>query len=375
VKKTLFSSLVASSLILIAGSAFAAQTVDFSIAIDNDAVSGTNLEIDGVAVSADGNTMYFFDSDSSRDGLMKYDVVGNTVTEYVTEAQIESGLGTTSGASCDDLALDAAGNVYAIFRSPSSQSFVVRVPSAGTVEQMVTTAAGTDVGCLAVDETNNRLYLSYDIYGDDGSISTDEPISYVALNATSATPTELASETSLRAALDNEDVEISSITVQSDGSVLAVQSWGASSDTDGDIIKITSTGTVSKFAESSAWLAAAGYTDIPDARSVYIITTSNDKVVLIQAAGGSGGELLVLGAADGSSWEMIAFEADVQADADIPETFDIDVQGHAFAIDASNTIYWAGQTKVSSNSLDAVIKMTGLSAIDPLAANSWELFQ
>ena len=157
-------SILSAGLLTAAAIPAMAQPFDYSIAVPEAdilaATGASGAELDSVAVTDDASTIYTFDSDGGTDGIIQYDVGTSTATVYVTEAQIEAA-GGGSGASCDDLAMDSSGTLYALLRVNGGDNFVARIPSAGTVEVMISTANGQGGDAIAIDEANNRLILGY----------------------------------------------------------------------------------------------------------------------------------------------------------------------------------------------------------------------
>ncbi len=358
-------SILSAGLLTAAAIPAMAQPFDYSIAVPEAdilaATGASGAELDSVAVTDDASTIYTFDSDGGTDGIIQYDVGTSTATVYVTEAQIEAA-GGGSGASCDDLAMDSSGTLYALLRVNGGDNFVARIPSAGTVEVMISTANGQGGDAIAIDEANNRLILGYTNFFTS---SVEQDLVHVPLTANDATPTVLISEADLSTALGGTAPGIADIAVQSDGTVLFLNAFGEG-NADGDILQITPAGVASAFADNDDLVAASGTTTGTINTSVLDVL-SDDRVVLIH---GAADDFIVVGEADGSSWSFVADEPALESDPDLPAGYELDLQGNALAVDGADDIYWAGQTPPN-----AVIKATGFSQTQQLNAASWEHYE
>jgi hypothetical protein len=133
---------------------------------------------------------------------------------------------------------------------------------------------------LDIDEANSRLVIACDPgFGDPGIAG----LYHVPLNAVNAAPTLLADNTSLLTGLTTTGtptVNISDIAVGATGDVIVVNAFGTG-DFDGDVIRVTSAGAVSAFADRDLLLTAAGSTSAGTIADTFIALDPSDNTFIL----------------------------------------------------------------------------------------------
>ncbi|MEO8377420.1 MAG: hypothetical protein ABI579_07090 [Candidatus Sumerlaeota bacterium] len=225
-------------------------------AANNIVVTTDGAELDGVAVTGAGPTIYYFDSQGSADAIF---TGSPTPTQFASEAQLAG-----ASASAGDLDADTAGNLYAsIFNGTIQKIWKIPAAGFGSATDMVAVANSTNLDEIEVDAKNSRLILSY---ADTFAPPTVEDIVTIPLTASGATPTVLVPEATLQAVIATlpgytdavtDDVNIYDMTVQSDGDIIVSHGFTSSLAPNGSLLRVTETGTVSVFATSDSIKTAA----------------------------------------------------------------------------------------------------------------------
>ncbi|MGI8907177.1 MAG: hypothetical protein ACR2IE_11880 [Candidatus Sumerlaeaceae bacterium] len=301
---------------------------------------GANGEFDGVSVRPDESRYYLFDSISTFDGVFASDgptVVAKETAPPAGAFDLSAGSGSSSAGDMDS---DTT-NLY-ISTFNGSRNIIWRVPHAGpftSAAEMVASASTVNLDEVSVDSKNIRLIMTYN---DAFAAVASEDIVQVALTATGATPTVLATETALEAALAtvtgyggdaNDDINIYDHTVQSDGDIIASHGFMTSDlatpgrQVMGTLLRITETGTVSVFRTGDAIITAAGGNPATaDIGSVNVYTLQDNKI-LIHVNGATSGtgtliqdEFIAVLSADGTQQTMLATDAQLTADPDVNTT-------------------------------------------------------
>ena len=211
----------------------------------------------GLACNAAGTVWYLFEDDTS-DAILRWD--GTTLSVWASRVQMEAALGVT-GIALHDMTCDpATGTLFALVRPTSDATErLIRIPSAGTVQRVVSVAHSEGISAIDVDSAGSRLVFLRTAF--EGAAAAEVGIWQVPLGATDAVPVQLASQVVLSAALTPTGTlfEASDLVVQSDGDIIVSNALATGDvNTDGDILRVTSGGGVSLFTERSTLLAAMG---------------------------------------------------------------------------------------------------------------------
>lgn len=386
---------------LLAGVSYAQLPSQLSIEIlfdgpDVTAVtSSAGTQLDGTAVTPDGNTVYVFDSVGGVDGILKYEA--STLSIFATNAQLSGG-----STSAGDLAADAT-NLYASVFNGSTQA-IWRIPHVGgfaSAATMVPVGAVSDnMDEIAVDAKNSRLVISF----NDAFEAVAENIVTVPLNAADATPTVIATEAALEAVLATitgygddtlDDLNISDITVLSNGDIIVSHGFSSGRKINGSLLRVTESGTVSVFRTGEQIIAAFGG-NVNDAfiGSVGVSTLANDEVLIVVpfvnnnadgTAPSDGGlsPFIAVVSADGTTQRTVATDTQLLSGLSAPEQTALVPSGQTFfrfdskstiATDADGDYYFYRQSQGDTNTAQAaVLKLTGVTAA-PTSVNGWDLY-
>jgi hypothetical protein len=353
-------------------------TPDFEVLITdaeiNAATSAGGPSEPNSLATEDGETIFFGDSQSDNDAVIRWQ--NGTITVYATESELVTAAGAGgSGASIDDLDTDSSGTLYGKFRHSGgggNMDFVARIPSPNTVELLVNDVNGVGIASIEVDKANDRLIMAFSDNFDPG---TAEDIAFVPLGATDATPTVLATEASLAAATGDSDIGLDDITVQSDGTVLVNNPFPAGSPGpgDGDIIAISPAGAVSLFAEAADLIAPTGFGGTPQLNTFSMDVLPDDRVVIYHSSSTGPGEFFAIGLADGSAWGLLSDEATYLADSDISAAggTDLSEANNSFKIDSNGDGYWCTEF----GGIIGVVKISGFFEGPSTSAQTWYYFE
>jgi len=289
----------------------------------------------GLAVTASGDTFYFFEDDT-RDDLLRYSL--STIVTWVTRAQFESALGIT-GVVLLDLTLDpATGTPFAIVRPAGTGTLehVVRIPAQGVVELVVATSASEGADALDIDVANNRLVFVRT--GLSGATAGTAGLYGIALNANAGTPTLLASEATISAALTppGTTLDASDIVALSNGDIIVANALNTSNTLqDGDLIRVTGAGVASLFCDRATLLTAMGNA-AGTLGEVLLEASASDAIYLWHNGSTPPGEYLLLGTNSGATWSALASEAAMIADPAFLGALDVGVDGNGIAMTATD---------------------------------------
>ena len=347
---------------------------------------GTGAEFDGYVSTDDGTIQYMFDSNFAFDGIFSHTTGAFAV--FGTEAQVSGGTGS---ASAGDLDVDAAGNLYAL-AFDGSLNVLWAVPPAGFGSAVSMMAAGSSVNMdeIAVDRANSRLMVWYsDVFG-----ATAEDLVHIPLNANGATPTVLADEATIEAALathpdyvddTTNDLDPMDMCVQSDGDVILSHGFTSGNAVNGTLLRVTSAGVASMFMTSADLKTAAGV----DPATVNIgnvrVEALSDDQILVHVVFSSDNPTLdpFIGvvSADGTTMVKLATVTELGLDADvvaagtnlIPATFTLfNMDGKGGGMDASDNYYFYRQGTATGN---GALKLTGIQAFLLTAeVSNWNLY-
>lgn len=367
--------------------------LDLQVALSGsqiDSINGTstNAEFDGVAVAPNASVFYVFDSIGTFDGI--FTSQGPAV--FATEAQLSGG----GGASAGDMDTDSSGSLYVSTFDGSRQRIWKIAPTGftGAVE-MVAAGSAVQLDEIEVDEANNRLFLTY----NDAFGATAEDVVHVPLNANAATPTVLATEAAIEAALANipgygddtlDDLNITDLTVQNDGDIIIAHGFGSNRQVNGSLLRITPAGAVNVFRTADEIIAAAGVDPSTlDIGSLNVEALSDDQILVhVQFTSSSNvfPPFICVVSANGTSQRMLATESQLRGDSSITSTLVPDGQ-FLFRMDgkggdvAANDDYFFYRQSTSGGTAaeNAVLRLTGIrQLLDtplPTAAQDWTLFE
>ncbi len=343
----------------------------------------SSTEPDCVAVSPDGTTVYSFDSASNQDSIVKYDIGTTTLTTFVTETELtDAAGGGTPSVSMGDLDIDSAGNLYVYCRTPSGSDYqLFKIDPSANITVMADSSSLDGLQAIAVDETNSRIVLSF---SDTFATSAAQDVKTLPLNAVNGTPTTLAAEAAIQAAVTPNSTEIEPIdlVVLSDGTIIYVNGYNTSAgEARSDILQISPAGAVSMFLDSSTILTQLGATPGTDTLGrVFVEAFDNDKVFIGMTTAGSGttalDDFFGIASADGSVFEILISEDDLLALSGVPAGMqDIQFSASDFGpeVDSDNNIWWASQAASGFG----VFKLSGfdVNVVGPLNADNWSMYR
>lgn len=285
----------------------------------------------GLAVSADGSAWYFIEDDT-RDDLLRFS--GGTLTTWVTRAQFETALGISGAVFLDLTADPTSGQLFAIVRPSGTNTLerIVRIPAQGVVELVVSTAHSEGADALDVDVANSRLVFVRT--GLSGAPGGSAGLFHVALNASAATPTLLASEATIAAALTptGTTLDASDIVVLSNGDTIVANAFNSSNPLmDGDLLRVTSGGTASLFCDRATLLSAMG-NPAGTVGEVLLEASPSDAIYLWHNGSTPPGEYLLLGTNSGATWAPLASESQMVADPAFLGALDVGADGNGIAM-------------------------------------------
>lgn len=320
----------------------------------------------GLAVTADGSTWYLFEDDTSDAILRKS---GASLTVFASKAQIESALGIV-GVTLTDMTVDpATGILYAVVRPGSAATLerIIRVPSAGTVQNVVSTLHSDGIDSIDVDTLNSRLVFTRIAF--NGAVASNVGVWTVPLAATNAVPTQLANEVALAAALTPAGslFEPSDLVVQSDGDIILANANGTDdANQDGDLVRLTGAGAASAFADRVTLLTVMGNAagDIGD---TYLERDSTDRILLWHNGSTSPGECLLLGTANGATWLLLANETQMLSASAFLGATDVGADANGIAATADGRL---GIAHVATGSEGIVVA----AQLAPTGVAEWNLF-
>ncbi len=344
------------STLLVAASSTAFAQLDFELVIaesDSTALSGgSSPEFDGVAVTPDGRYVFTLDSESGFDAIIRTDTTlpdtdANKFIVYASEADVATATGEGGGSSATDMTVASDGTLYAIVRTGGPQN-LLRIPSPGNIEVMISNTETAGANAIVLDETNNLLYIGFS--SSFGSGSPDDvrsiPADASASDVPAPTLTQVATQTDIYSVMtpnSGADPQISDLALLSDGTLLFANGFGG--DNVGDIVAIdSSNGSTSLFLDDSDLTTAmtnAGITT-PALFSPFL-TVTNDDVVLISSSSFSSEAAIIGASSDGAIVEVLIQGSEFEADPDTNVGANIIPELRGLAVDSSDNIYWASQ--------------------------------
>ncbi len=289
----------------------------------------------GLAVTADGSTWYFFEDDTVDD-LIRFS--GNTLTTWVTRTQFETALSITGVVLLDMTVDPTSGNLFAIVRPAGTNTLerIVRIPSQGVVELVVATSDSEGADALDVDVANNRLVFVRT--GLSGAAAGTAGLYSVSLTGTAATPSLISTEATIAAALtpNGTTLDASDLVVLSNGDIIVANAFNSSNTLmDGDLLRVTSTGVASIFADRALLLAAMSNPG-GAVGEVLLEASSSDAIYLWHNGSTPPGEYLLLGTNNGATWTALASEAQMLADPAFLAALDVGADGNGIAMTAAD---------------------------------------
>jgi len=363
-------------------------------AIDSLNGASTSAEFDTIAVTPNEATVYLFDSISTFDGLFSY--TASTPAVFASEAQLSA----NTNASAGDLDADATNLYVSMFDSTAAKQTIWRIPHSGFAGavSMVDTIGSLTVNMdeLEVDDAGSRLIISY----NDTFSAAAEDVVTVPLTATAATPTLIASEATIEAALatitgyvddTNNDLDLYDLTVQSDGDIIISQGFSSNRQINGSLLRITSAGAVSVFRTADQIITAAGADpNLVDIGSVHVEALSADEILIVvgfTSASGVLGPFIAVVSADGTTQTALATEAQCTADADIVTagTGLIPASQFLFRFDGKSAgdvatdddFYFFRQASPSTSAPiaeNAVLRLTGVRSFLTASVGEWSMY-
>lgn len=289
----------------------------------------------GLAVTSDGGTWYFFEDDTVDD-VIRFS--GSTLTTWVTRAQFETALSITGVVLLDMTVDPTSGGLFAIVRPAGTNTLerVVRIPSQGVVELVVATSDSEGADALDVDVANNRLVFVRT--GLSGAAAGTAGLYSVALTGSAAPPSLIASEATIAAALTpaGTTLDASDLVVLSNGDVIIANAFNSSNTLmDGDLLRVTSGGAASLFADRASLLASMGNPG-GAVGEVLLEASSSDAIYLWHNGSTPPGEYLLLGTNNGATWTSLADEAQMLADPAFLAALDVGADGNGIAMTAAD---------------------------------------
>lgn len=314
---------------------------------------------------------------------------GTALSVFATEFEASGG---TGGASAGDLDVGPDGTLYASIFDGSRQR-IWRIPSTGFSGAVEMTAAGSSIQLnqIEVDTKNSRLILSY----NDAFGAAAEDLVHVPLNATSATPTVLATEATIEAALATitgyvddtaDDLNVLDMTVQSNGDIIISHGFASNRVINGSLLRVTETGTASVFMTAAAIKTAAGVDpNTVNIGSMMVEALSDDQLlihVLFTSNSATLEPFIGVVSADGSSMTVLATESELSGDTDIVNAslipggqFLFRMDGKGGDVAANDDYYFFRQSVGGDVNSSAVLVLTGIRAfLDSSSVNEWSLY-
>lgn len=298
--------------IVMIGSTAHAQTI--TQVVDEPAIlaltGDTDTDPRSLAIDGAGN-LYFFDSEPEVNSIFVFD--GTDLTTYVTAAELATAIGASAVGDIDDMVASSAGVLFAIVRDDAFNENVVRVPSAGVAELMVSTANGAaETFAIDYDEINDRVVVATD---DPFGTPSILGLFTVPATATDTTPTPFALasdivQTGVTPSTTSTTVwGPSDLVVLSDGSVIVANGFGEG-DADGDLIQISEDGsTITPYMDAALILSSTGVTNTSFGDTFIESATGllTDEILLYQTSG----EAFIV-RVDGTSGVLIADENEIE---------------------------------------------------------------
>ncbi|MCB2155655.1 hypothetical protein KQI84_12280 [bacterium] len=382
---------MAAASLLVAGALQAqpASPLDVEVLFLQDAAaavtgSGGAAEFNGIVSNSAGTTQYIFDSISAMDGILSY--TSGSAAVFATESELSGG----ASASAGDMAIDAAGNVYCLMYDGTANR-VWQIDPAGfatAATDMVLDSTG-DLGKIAVDEKNSRLMIMNSFF------HANHDLQYVALTASGATPTVLATEATLQTALsahpDYVDATTNAfnpidIAVQSDGDVIFSQGYSSNQGAlGGTLLRVTETGTADILITSNDIITGVGADpNTYGIGNMFIDVLSDDSIIVYNVFSSDDvnfPNFVAVVAADGSSVtpltniDEMALDSDVVAagTALIPSGNLFYFDGTPGGVDGNDDFYFTRQGTSNGN---GALKLSGIRSFLDGGSNvdNWNMY-
>lgn len=386
-----------SAALLLSGGVASAQLaspLSLEIVFDGTpALAATGLsqaEFDGFTVDPSGATIHLFDSISGFDGLLR--VTGGTASVFATRNQLAG-----SSASASDFTA-GADHVFINVRGSGGTRHIWAFPHSATdfdtdaTRLVAITGPSDEIEAIAADDKNERLILGYNEFQGIGL----EKIAHVPYTAEDATPTDLADQATLQAAIatipgytdaTTNAVDIIDMTVQSDGDIIFSQGFASNHPINGSLLKVTETGTVSVFRTAADIKAAAGVDPgTVNIGSVSVAALPNDEIFIVVTFSSNNATLdpfMAVVSEDGSTQRHVATQNELYGALTPAEQTGIAPSGDSFfffdfrhnvGVDASENIYFhrqANDRSVATQS--AVFRLSGV-LDEPTNARDWSLY-